>query len=71
MSRKIRDPGAMQVSGNASAGASGFGTHRKRRACSLGKTPEGGWASDAGMRAGELRVTWNGDVIHELVITFE
>jgi steroid Delta-isomerase len=30
-----------------------------------------GWAADAGVRAGELRVTWDGDLIHELVITFE
>jgi steroid Delta-isomerase len=30
-----------------------------------------GWAADAGVRAGELRVTWDGDLIRELVITFE
>ena len=30
-----------------------------------------GWAADAGVRAGELRVAWDGDVISELVITFE
>jgi steroid Delta-isomerase len=30
-----------------------------------------GWASDSGVRAGELRVTWDGDLIRELVITFE
>jgi ketosteroid isomerase-like protein len=30
-----------------------------------------GWEADAGVRAGELRVTWDGDVISELVITFE
>ena len=30
-----------------------------------------GWAADAGLGAGELRVTWEGDLIRELVITFE
>jgi len=30
-----------------------------------------GWKADAGVRAGELRVTWDGDRIRELVITFE
>jgi len=30
-----------------------------------------GWAADEGVRAGELRVTWDGDLIRELVITFE
>jgi steroid Delta-isomerase len=30
-----------------------------------------GWAAEPGVRAGELRVTWNGDLIRELVITFE
>jgi hypothetical protein len=30
-----------------------------------------GWAADEGVRAGELRVTWEGDRIRELVITFE
>ena len=30
-----------------------------------------GWAADQGVRAGELRVTWEGDLIRELVITFE
>jgi len=30
-----------------------------------------GWAADAGVRAGELRVTWEDDLIRELVITFE
>ena len=30
-----------------------------------------GWAADQGVRAGELRVTWGGDLIRELVITFE
>jgi hypothetical protein len=30
-----------------------------------------GWAADQGVRAGELRVTWDGDLIRELVITFE
>jgi len=29
-----------------------------------------GWAADEGVRAGELRVTWEGDRIRELVITF-
>jgi steroid delta-isomerase len=30
-----------------------------------------GWAAEPGVRAGELRVTWAGDLIRELVITFE
>jgi hypothetical protein len=30
-----------------------------------------GWAADEGTRAGELRVTWDGDLIRELVITFD
>ena len=30
-----------------------------------------GWASEPGVQAGELRVTWAGDEIRELVITFE
>jgi hypothetical protein len=30
-----------------------------------------GWQADGGVRAGELRVTWDGDLIRELVITFE
>jgi ketosteroid isomerase-like protein len=30
-----------------------------------------GWKADGGSRAGELRVTWEGDLIRELVITFE
>ena len=30
-----------------------------------------GWAADQGVRAGELRVTWDGDLIRGLVITFE
>ncbi|TML43949.1 MAG: nuclear transport factor 2 family protein [Actinobacteria bacterium] len=30
-----------------------------------------GWAGDHGVRAGELRVSWDGDLIRELVITFE
>jgi hypothetical protein len=30
-----------------------------------------GWAADQGVRAGELRVSWAGDLIGELVITFE
>ena len=30
-----------------------------------------GWAADEGIRAGELRVTWDGDLIRELVITFD
>jgi steroid Delta-isomerase len=30
-----------------------------------------GWKADAGTRAGELRVAWEGDVIRQLVITFE
>jgi steroid Delta-isomerase len=30
-----------------------------------------GWSADQGVRAGELRVIWQGDLIRELVITFE
>ncbi len=30
-----------------------------------------GWAREPGVRAGELRVTWDDDLIRELVITFE
>jgi steroid Delta-isomerase len=30
-----------------------------------------GWASEPGVRAGALRVDWDGDRIRELVITFE
>jgi steroid Delta-isomerase len=30
-----------------------------------------GWAREPGVRAGELRTTWDGDHIRELVITFE
>ena len=30
-----------------------------------------GWNADGGVRAGELRITWDGDLICELVITFE
>jgi SnoaL-like protein len=30
-----------------------------------------GWRKDGGVRAGELRVEWDGDRIRELVITFE
>jgi ketosteroid isomerase-like protein len=30
-----------------------------------------GWKADGGARAGELRVSWDGDLIRELVITFE
>ena len=30
-----------------------------------------GWKADGGSRAGELRVSWEGDLIRELVITFE
>ena len=30
-----------------------------------------GWGAEPGVRAGELRVTWDGDLIRELVITFE
>ena len=29
------------------------------------------WQADRGVRAGELRLTWDGDLIRELVITFE
>jgi limonene-1,2-epoxide hydrolase len=32
---------------------------------------EYGWAAEEGARAGEMRVTWDGDRISELVITFE
>ena len=34
-------------------------------------TADYGWAADEGVRAGELRVTREGDLIRELVITFE
>jgi steroid Delta-isomerase len=30
-----------------------------------------GWAGEAGVRAGELRIAWDGDRIRELVVTFE
>ena len=30
-----------------------------------------GWLADQGVRAGELRVTWEGEQIRELVITFD
>ena len=30
-----------------------------------------GWAGDHGVRAGELRISWEGDLIRDLVITFE
>jgi steroid delta-isomerase len=30
-----------------------------------------GWRADGGVRAGELRVDWDGDRIRELVITFD
>jgi hypothetical protein len=30
-----------------------------------------GWAAEQSLRAGELRVAWAGDLIRELVITFE
>jgi len=30
-----------------------------------------GWLADGGVRAGELRVTWDGELIRELVITFD
>ena len=30
-----------------------------------------GWSRDGGVRAGELRITWDGERIRELVITFE
>jgi steroid delta-isomerase len=30
-----------------------------------------GWKADDGVRAGELRVLWDDDLIRELVITFE
>jgi hypothetical protein len=30
-----------------------------------------GWLADDGVRAGELRLTWDGERIRELVITFE
>jgi len=30
-----------------------------------------GWLADEGVRAGELRVTWEDELIRELVITFE
>jgi hypothetical protein len=34
-------------------------------------TADYGWRRDGGVRAGELRVRWEGDRIGELVITFE
>lgn len=34
-------------------------------------TADYGWRGDAGVRAGELRIAWEGDRIRELVITFE
>jgi steroid delta-isomerase len=30
-----------------------------------------GWLADGGVRAGELRVTWDDELIRELVITFD
>jgi steroid Delta-isomerase len=30
-----------------------------------------GWAAEPEVRAGELRITWDGDLIGELVITFD
>jgi steroid Delta-isomerase len=36
-----------------------------------GTVADYGWKADGGARAGELRVTWDGDLIRELVITFE
>ena len=30
-----------------------------------------GWTQESGVRAGEIRITWEGDRIRELVITFE
>jgi steroid delta-isomerase len=30
-----------------------------------------GWSAEHGVRAGELRLAWDGDLIRELVITFE
>ena len=30
-----------------------------------------GWVQEPGVRAGELRITWEGDRIRELVITFD
>jgi len=36
-----------------------------------GTVADYGWAAEPGVRAGELRVTWAGDLIRELVITFE
>ena len=30
-----------------------------------------GWQEDRGVRAGELRLNWDGHLIRELVITFE
>jgi len=34
-------------------------------------TADYGWRRDGGVRAGELRLVWEGDSISELVITFE
>ena len=34
-------------------------------------TADYGWRGEGGARAGELRLTWDGDRVRELVITFE
>ena len=34
-------------------------------------TADYGWRGEPGVRAGELRILWDGDQIRELVITFE
>jgi hypothetical protein len=35
-----------------------------------GTVADYGWRAEPGMRAGELRVAWDGERIRELVITF-
>jgi hypothetical protein len=44
---------------------------RNVRSNGSGTVADYGWAADPGIRAGELRVVWDGEVIRELVITFE
>jgi steroid delta-isomerase len=44
---------------------------RNVRTDGKGTVADFGWASDQGILAGELRITWDDDRISELVITFE
>jgi hypothetical protein len=44
---------------------------RNVRTDGKGTVVDYGWADDQGVRAGELRITWDEDRISELVITFE